>query len=484
MDAGKQKKAVPKVVHFLIGLAIYLIFKFVIQAPEPMSDTGIEFVGIMLMAVYYWITIGTGWPSLFTILMVGFSGATKVTGAISLSFGDWMFAFLFGCMLINHVLSETGLSRRIAIWFITRKFVKGRPYLIVAMFFAAMWVLGLGMTSSATMVLFCALATEIITTCGFDPKEDFSQFLYCCIAWITIAGNGMTAIGHGNFITGMSWVAEAFEVEISVGQSALIGCSIGIVWILLLLLIMAKVFKINCDKLVKLDIDAMRESVPRMSRQEAFVGICFLIVIFCWVAKDLLAPTPLAGLGKSINSLGTAFPILMCVCILSVVPIEGKPLMDFNKACKTLPWQACIMIGTVRMLGTVMAYEELGVSAWLQQIFGPMVSGLSAGVFVLVCIGTVLFVTNLVSNSIAMVLFKVAAPLMLMIPGINAPALGVVMIAAAHYAMWTPGATTTTSYVAGAYVDGSFMVKHGWLPMLAAFVSLVCVGYGVACLVF
>ena len=70
-------------------------------------------------------------------------------------------------------------------------------------------------------------------------------------------------------------------------------------------------------------------------------------------------------------------------------------------------------------------------------------------------------------------------------PGINGPALGVVMICAAHYAMWTPGCTTTTSFVVGSGdVDGGFMVKHGLVPMVAALLVLITVGYGVGCLVF
>lgn len=118
-------------------------------------------------------------------------------------------------------------------------------------------------------------------------------------------------------------------------------------------------------------------------------------------------------------------------------------------------------------------------------MFGPMVQSLPTFVFVMVCIGAVLLLTNFVSNSIAMVLFKVVAPLIVLMPGVNGPALGVTMICAAHYAMWTPGCTTTTSMVVGSGdVDGSFMTKWMWLPMIAAYISLVFVGYSVASLIF
>lgn len=486
---AKAKTPNKKLMHTIIALVIWAIFKWLIPAPEPMTDTGMEIVGVFIMATYLWITVETGWTSILVVSMVAVSGAMSATAAIKGSFGDWMFAFLMACMLVNHVLSETGISRRIAVWFITRKFVKGRPYIIVLMFFAAMFVLGLGMTSSATCVMFLALAKEILDTCGYDRKDKFSQFLFCCIAAITIAGNGMTAIGHGNFITGMGWVGEAFGLEISIAQSAAIGMSIGVVWILLVVLIMAKIYKIDASKLVNLDIDALRATIPPMSKKEKFAGIMFLVVIFFWVGKDLLKGLTgipfFAGMRDFISSLGSAIPVLLCVCVFCVVPIDGEPLMNFNKATKSIAWQSCMMIGTVRLLGTVVNMEELGIVLWIQQVFGPMVQALPSFVFVMVCIGAVLLLTNFVSNSIAMVLFKVAAPLIVLMPGVNGPALGVAMICAAHYAMWTPGCTTTTSMVVGTGdVEGSFMTKWMWLPMIAAYICLVFIGYSVGCLVF
>ena len=211
-----------------------------------------------------------------------------------------------------------------------------------------------------------------------------------------------------------------------------------------------------------------------MSKKEKFAGIMFLVVIFFWVGKDLLKGLTgipfFAGMRDFISSLGSAIPVLLCVCVFCVVPIDGEPLMNFNKATKSIAWQSCMMIGTVRLLGTVVNMEELGIVLWIQQVFGPMVQALPSFVFVMVCIGAVLLLTNFVSNSIAMVLFKVAAPLIVLMSGVNGPALGVAMICA--------------MVVGTGDVEGSFMTKWMWLPMIAAYICLVFVGYSVGCLVF
>jgi hypothetical protein len=470
---------------FGIPLIIYILFKFFLAAPPPMTHVGLEIVGIFLVACWLWIFVGTGWTSVLAICLVAISGYMPATQVIKNSFGDWMFSFLMGCMLVNYVLSECGLSRRIAIWFVTRKFVKGKPWVIIFMFFIAMFLLGLGMTSSATCVMFCALAREILTTTGYVPGDRFSQMLYSAIAWLTIAGNGMTAIGHGNFITGVTWVGETFGMEISIWQSAAIGISTGIAWMICLILIMKYAYKMDASKLVNLDIDALRKTVPPMSKKEKMVGICFGCVVFMWIAKDLLHPFPfLAPIGNFCGKLGSTIPILLCVCVLCILRADGKPIMNFNDTCKKIAWQSCMMICTVRFLGELFSAEKLGIVGWMNKLFAPVVSSFSSIAFVLICIGVTVFVTNWVSNSIAMVLFKVAAPMMVMMPGISGPALGVCMIVAAHYAFWTPGCTTTVSYVVGTNdVDGAFLFKHGWLPMIAAFIVISIVGYGVGCLV-
>ena len=466
---------------------VYILFKFILPAPAPITPVGMEILGIFLMACYMWVAFGTGWPSVLVCLLVVISGYYSATEAIKNFFGDWMFSFLMGCMMVGIALRETGIAKRMATWFITRKFCRGRPWLIIVMFYVSMFILGLGMTSSGTCTIFCILMAEILTTCGYVPKDKFSQLMYCGIAWFTIYGNGMTAIGHGNFITGMGWVEEATGVSISIGQSFLICTVCGFINLVLFVLLLKFVFRADASKLVSLDIDALKASIPPMSRQEIVTAVCFGICIFMWVCNDLLVPwLPfLAPVGAFCKGLGSGVPILMCAIALCIIHVDGKPILDFNKTCKSLAWQSCMMIAAVRFMGTLFSAEDLGISAWLNGFFGPMVSGLSPVLFIFACIFVVVFVTNLVSNSVALVLYKVAAPLMVLVPGVNPVALGICMISAGHVAFTLPACTTTTAYVVGLdYLEPGFMMKHGPLPAAICCAVLCTVGYGIGCLLF
>ena len=51
------------------------------------------------------------------------------------SLGSFVVMTVIAYMLLNVCLKETGVIDRIALWFITRRFVRGRPYAFLAMFF-------------------------------------------------------------------------------------------------------------------------------------------------------------------------------------------------------------------------------------------------------------------------------------------------------------------------------------------------------------
>ena len=49
---AKAKTSNKKLMHTIIALVIWAIFKWLIPAPEPMTDTGMEIVGVFIMATY------------------------------------------------------------------------------------------------------------------------------------------------------------------------------------------------------------------------------------------------------------------------------------------------------------------------------------------------------------------------------------------------------------------------------------------------
>ena len=130
-------------------LCLLIMFGFGQLPPvEPLTALGMRLIGIFLGLLYGWIFIDIVWPSMAGLLALMLVGGMKPVALLNRSFGDpivvmMFFIFVF-CATINHY----GLSRFISLWFITRKFVAGRPWVFTFTFLASMFILG-GLTSAS-----------------------------------------------------------------------------------------------------------------------------------------------------------------------------------------------------------------------------------------------------------------------------------------------------------------------------------------------
>ena len=128
-------------VHSLVCLCI--MFGFGLLEPvEPLTPLGMRLVGVFLGVLYGWVFIEIVWPSLAGLLAMMLVGGMKPVTLLNNSFGhpivQMMFFIFVFCATINHY----GLSRFISLWFITRKFVAGRPWLFSFTFLASIFILG------------------------------------------------------------------------------------------------------------------------------------------------------------------------------------------------------------------------------------------------------------------------------------------------------------------------------------------------------
>lgn len=130
-------------IDMAIVIAIYALFQFILPAPEPITRAGMGVAGIFIAILYLWIKVDIGWPSLLFVGVVGLTGVCSGTNLFAKTWGNVMVPFLVCAFMLNMVMSETGLTRRFALAFVTAKGNRGKPWRIMIMsssqFFS--WVL-------------------------------------------------------------------------------------------------------------------------------------------------------------------------------------------------------------------------------------------------------------------------------------------------------------------------------------------------------
>ncbi len=150
--AGKEStpKRFSAPAYYLHTVVCLLIMFGFGQLPpvEPLTPLGMNLIGIFLGVLYGWVCIEIVWPSLAGLLALMLIGGMKPMMLLNKSFGDPVVQMMFFIFVFCATISHYGLSKFISLWFITRKFVAGRPWVFTYTFLGSIFILG-GLTSAS-----------------------------------------------------------------------------------------------------------------------------------------------------------------------------------------------------------------------------------------------------------------------------------------------------------------------------------------------
>ncbi len=422
----KTKTPIPEykknIIHTIIGVIIYVTFGHLMPESEPLTRQGLQLVGVFLMTIYLWTTVSTFWPSVLAVFMLGTTGYCTGTAALKECFGHGMTVFVAWMLVFNIAMHESGFSRRIALFFVTRKVVRGKPWLIMFMLMFSVWTVSLFVTSSAVYALFLSIADEMLEMTGYTDDDDLPEAVYCAMMWIDNIGQGSTPMSHTNVLLGMSMALTLFGYEVPFLTVVWIGTLSCFVAFILVFLEFRFLQKPNVEKMRNLDIDALRATVPPADKKEKLVAASFVILLIMWVFPEIFIKIPgLAGLGNLLKNLGTYTPPLLLVAALSVIPVDGKPVLDLKDACSKINWGTWAMMAALMGMASFLGKSDYGVMPWLTKVVGGFVAdlGVSGQAMAIIAIVVIGIQTNFMSNTASATMFNAFAPIIVTLGGGN-----------------------------------------------------------------
>lgn len=484
MSADSKSKK--DLINIFIALAVYIVFQFLLPYGEPLTKAGMGVLGVFFATIYLWTFVGIGWPSVLSVALLATTQVVSAGVIFQQSYGNGMVPFLIFCFVFSYAMGETGLSRRMALWFITRKFVKGKPWLIMTVFFFSILLVSLFVTSSAVGAMFLAIAEQMFENTGYKEGEKLPEATVSSIAWLAQAGQGMTPMSHAVTLLVIGLIASTLGVEVSVLKFMMVGIAFGAVFFILFMLVFRFVMRPDVERMRNLDIEYLKSTVPPMNKREKAVTVAFVLLIVTWICPDILKAIPATnGIGTFIAAMGSYVPMVLAVGLLAAIKIDSVPVVNLTEASKKLNWNSVYMMATLMLLAFVIGHENSGVTAFLTLKAGSLMGGLTPLAFVAIGIIWVLIQTNFMSNTVSGVMFSVIVPIGLTIAGVNPVALGICIAAAANFGLATPAACPVVGMVAGTpWVRPKYLLTYGWAVSLVAFISLFCVAYPLASSIF
>ncbi len=463
------------------GLGAIILMVFLLLPPlGPLTELGMKTVGVFLCTVFWWIFVDIAFSSFLCIGLLALTGVMAPNAAIAASLGSWLPIFLIGCFGLSEAVRLSGFSQRFAIWFITRPFAKGHPWILLALFFLAVTILGAIMSSVVTTILFMSIAVSILEGMGYQKGDRFAAMLIMGIGWAASASFMMTPIGHGSNMICMEWVRRDLGYTISFPGWMVVGIPMGLLTYLVLLGFFRYVVRPDVSKFSALAADYIRREAGKIEsmklEEKAVLGV-FIGVFICWMLPSV-AGKILPGVADYFDKLGFVIPPLVGAILLCIIPVKKKPLLTFRQWMLGVEWGTVALVAAVMAIGEVIGKPETGILELMTGIIQPIVTGSPFFVVVLVSIAWVVIQANIMSHLVsATVVYTIMMPAVIAAGVGNPVALGFSIFAGCHPAFSLPSATAATAIVAGSgWVPIKSMARHGVIliiPMALLF-TFVC----------
>ena len=499
---SQEKIAFPKskYIHYLIALVVGILIYLIGKPSDVLSQDAITLLAIVIPAMYLWTINELFWSSILMIAMLGVTGIIKQVSpdgeVIRVlthnnlwmeALGHFSIIMLLIFTLIDGCLNETGAMQKVANWFLTRKFIQGKPYAIITMFLLGNIVVGMFMQNLALAVMYLALTRKLCQSLGLDKKHS----LYKCLMIGTLWGNGILSIASPvaktfpNVIIGL--VSNTLGIQITYAQWFAAGIPFAII-MFVLLMVSIRIVNPDVSPLMNFNVEEYKKADPPLGgRGKIALGTLVVLLLIILLPEIIIAilggpraaPGPFVDFIRRVIGWGVTVPAIFAVAFLCIVRAEGKPVMDIVDAYKRVNLGLLVFLAAVMFIGTPMGsgYSS-NLIPWLNSIFGPLVGGMSPFMLAAVMIIIAIVITNFVTNVVVVNVFFFLGVALFPTGGAIGPAAFAVLAGyAAFLAFATPGSVITAAMYYGGDQDLVPMevAKHNGIFMVACWLGTIAV---------
>ncbi len=475
---AKKSKNTMYYVHSIISLIIMFGFGQ-LPAVEPLTPLGMNLIGIFLGVLYGWVFIDIVWPSMAGLLALMLIGGMKPKALLNGSFGDPIVVMMFFIFIFCATINYYGLSKFISLWFITRKFVNGKPWVFTFVFLASIFVLG-GLTSaSPAAIIGWSILYGICDLCGYKKGDGYPTMMVFGIVFAAQVGMSMIPFKQVP-LTVMGAFETMSGINIEYGKYMLISIICCIVCSLLFIFIGKYVFKPDMSKLMTLDTSKLDQDGTLVLNKIQKIVLCFLFALVIMLLIPSFLPKSFF-LTKFLSAIGNTGICIFLVTVMCCIKVDGKPLLPFKKMVDSgVTWGIILLLALVQPLSAAMSAEESGITAMLMAVLDPIFGGRSP-IFFMIVIGLIAtVVTNFMNNGAIGVALMPVVYSYCTGAGID-PQLSVIMVVmGVHLAFLTPAASSSAALLhcnewcdtAAIWKTAPVIILVSWLAITLVTVAL------------
>ncbi|MFM9414047.1 SLC13 family permease [Peptococcus simiae] len=448
---------------------------WIIPAPAPMTPIGMRCLAVFLAMIAGWSMTSGAWPSFLGLLLFPLTGVMPLKEFVGMGWGTDVMLFLVLSFAMISYLEETGVSRFMASWLMTRSFLQGHPWrLIFMILFAAYWICSL-VNTFIGMFLMWQIVYSITESIGQKPYDKFPTLMVFGIAMF--GALSLTAMPWGgNAIVNLSVYANIAGETANMLEYIAFTLPYGMICIALYLVMAKFLFRLDVRPLMNISKDNIDHSALEMNPEKKIALISLLVFVVMLLGPGLLPKGTPAF--EFYQRFGIAGVMLLFMTGMLLITHKRKDIFSFPKlATKGVPWPMIMMVSVILAIGGTLMHESTGIAPYLNQTLVPMLSNLSPIAFVCILIAIVVVLTNFMINMVVVAMFLPVVIPMAESMGYSPMLLSFAVMVASTNAILTPAGCAASSilFPNKEWITAKDIYKYG-TPTVIIF-SIVLIGY-------
>jgi len=461
------------------------LFGRVFPPIEPLTDVGMQVLGVFVGAVWLWCFVGFLWPSLIALVAFGVTDYASFGQVATSAFGNQVPALLLFSMILFGSPQHVGATDYIVRWFLTRKISNNRPVVFSFIFIFATYALSVAVNVTPSLILMWTVLHSVLKELNYKPGDKYSTLMIIGTFLGAISGQASLPF-TGSTLAILGVFEAASGIAMPIPEYMLLGFIFSVIVFIVYCLFMKFVFKPDMSNIANINIEMFnRNPLPPMSKLQkanfyGMLGFVFLVLLPSFIPDGFILTRLLNNLGP----LGIAVLVIGVMCALKA---DGQPVLDFRAvAAKSMNWEIYLMVATAITLSGALTDPATGVIDMMIAAFNPILGGHSAIMFFIIMLLVAIFATSFALNTIVgitlmpiVVTFGAAA-------GANLPAVAATSILLLHYAIILPSASAFAAMLWSnkEWLTSREVAKYGGAIVIFATVTAIAIIMPISLILF
>ncbi len=483
LDADALRK---KSMTYYINSVITIVIMFgfgQLPAPAPITPLGMQILGIFLALLFGWTFVDQVWPSILGFIALSLTGYAPLAGLMKEGFGNNTVLLMWGMLLIASLVDSAGVSKFIATYFISRKLVLGKPWLLIFTFFFVVFLMSAMTSSVPVIVVGWGILYCILNQLGYKAGDPLSSYMVVGVVYSSLVGLALFPWKVLQMVVlGMFANTAGYQLEYSLYIS--LSLPISIASIIGYVLLGKFLFRLDVEKLKLVTKDSFDPKDLQINYQQKIIISMLVLLVVLLVAPSIMPKAwAVTKILRGIGAHGVAFLILGVFVFLR---FGNKAMINLRKASSDVQWDCIFLTAAMLPFTTALNAESTGINAFLIEKFSLIFNGLSPLVFIFLVIVITMIATQFMNNAICgAIMFSIVYPFAVAI-GINPAMITVLMIFCLALAMLTPAGSPMSALMFGnsEWISAKEIYRYVVPGVIVIFICVCVVGIPMGFLIF